>query len=35
MKETYKNRTFDSTLEIQYFQFLEENNIRFLYQDQY
>lgn len=35
MKETYKNRTFDSTLEIQYFQFLEENDIRFLYQDQY
>lgn len=35
MKETYKNRNFDSTLEIQYFQFLEENNIRFLYQDQY
>ena len=35
MKETYKNRTFDSTLEIKYFQFLEENNIRFLYQDQY
>ena len=35
MKETYKNRIFDSLLEVQYFQYLEENNIRFLYQDQY
>ena len=35
MKETYKNRIFDSLLEVEYFKHLEEKNIRFLYQDQY
>lgn len=35
MKEIYKNRYFDSLLEVEYFKYLEEKNIRFLYQDQY
>lgn len=35
MKEIYKNRYFDSLLEVEYFKYLEENNYKFLYQDEY
>lgn len=35
MKETYKNRIFDSALEVEYFKYLEDNKKRFLYQDEY
>lgn len=34
-KVRYDNITFDSELEVNYYQYLMENNIRFLYQDQY
>lgn len=34
-KVRYDNITFDSELEVNYYQYLKENNIEFIYQDKY
>ena len=34
-KVNYDNISFDSELEVEYYKYLKENNIRFIYQNEY